>query len=72
MPADLQVPAIFRFDELPNFVVTLPGTFFLLGIVDLSDEVRVQARIAFLPEKNAIGGKAVASRASGFLIILFN
>ena len=72
MPADLQVAAIFRFHELPNFVVTLPGSFFLLGIVDLSDEICVQAGIAFLPEKDAIGGKAVASCASRFLIVLLD
>src|SRR5260370_40342379 len=72
MSADLQVSAKLRLDEILNFVVTLPGALFLRRIVNLADEIRVQARIAFLPQKNAIGWQAVASCAARFLVILFN
>src|SRR6266481_2676338 len=72
MPADLQVTAILRLDEIANFVVALPGAVFLRRIVNLADEIRVQTCVTILPEKNAIRRQAVTPGASRFLVILLD
>src|SRR5260370_27823384 len=72
MSADLQVSAKLRLDEILNFVVTLPGALFLRRIVNRADEIRVQTRIAFLPQKGALGWQPVASGTARFLAILFD
>ena len=55
MRADLTMPALARFGEAANGVIALPGALFFRRIQDLFDEVAQQARVALLPQQDAIG-----------------
>src|SRR5271169_863240 len=72
MQTDLAMAAAIRVDESPDGVIALPCPFLLGWVRNLSDEVRKQSRIAFLPEQNAICGKAVAPSSSRLLVILLD
>ena len=72
MQADFTMTATRRIHEASDGVVTLPGALFLGRVADLLDEVRQQTGIAFLPQQQAIGWLAVATGASGFLVILLD
>ena len=70
MQADFTMTAARRINEAADGVVALPGTFLLSSVADLLDEVRQQTGITFLPQQETIGGQAIATGATGFLIIL--
>ena len=72
MQADLAMTAGPGLSEAANLVITLPRSLLLRGIVELVNEIRQQAHIAFLPQQNAIGGLPIASRAAGLLVVLLN
>ncbi len=70
--ADFFVAAIVRFNKRADGVIALPGAVALGGVGDLVGEKSEQTGVLFLPEHDAVGGLAIASGASGFLVILLD
>ena len=70
--ADFFVAAIVRLHKSADGVIALPGAVALGGVGDLVGEKSEQAGVLFLPEHDAVGGLAIASGASGFLVILLD
>ena len=63
MQTNLAMAASLRFGETADYMIALPGALLFFPVGDLLDEVREQARIALLPEQNAISRLAVAHGA---------
>ena len=72
MQANTAVAAAGFFGKAAYGAKTLPGALLLGGILDLLRKVHQQGQIVLLPQHHAIGRLAVASRASGFLVILLH
>ena len=68
--ADVEMAAAAALYKIADVTVALPGAVTLGGILKLIDEIREQAGILGLPEKDAIGGQPVPSCAAGLLINL--
>src|SRR5580658_3918496 len=72
MQTDLPVPATRGINKSADDVITLPSFLVFLGITELLNKVRQQARVFLLPQQHAIRGQPIASRPPSLLVILLN
>ncbi len=72
MTADFKLTAGIAFGEFEHLMEAKSSPFFLVGILDLRDEVIGERRVPLLPKQEAIGRQAVTAGATSFLIILLD